>query len=258
MHENTNDSGYGDHLAESERRLRGRANAARAPQPPAQPGAVPDTARTTEAGRIAATAHTRLDALAALVARTGDQQAMPDDATERSAAFVLDAVRADIDELRWLGAVSELAQRAMPETLHDAAQRVTAAQMLYDQRSVDYCAALAAHAQHEHVGGAVKQRVIKRLMDTQGMSASAADKAASEDAEYRTHRERLSSLMVARDTAQSRMFVAKTNVETQQRFFDALLTAERSKQLSTLHGVGNMLALATGAGRPEPHEGGLA
>jgi hypothetical protein len=225
-----------------------------------QPGAVPETARTTEAGRIAADVHARANGLLHAVTTLAGIVAP---AAKKDAADVLalamsvhDALAASVDDLRFLGALHELAARGMPATLADAATRVAAAQMRFDQASIDYCAALAEHASVEHLGGAVRREAVARVIaaherDNPGakpLSDTAADKMASEDTEYRAHRERLANITAARDMARARMDVAQSNVRVQERFFDALATSHRERTVRDLRDVlvkvGDTTALA--------------
>lgn len=154
---------------------------------------------------------------------------------QREAISALVRARTDfdnsLDEIILVASQHLAAVAALPRTVYDACVQTAAFQIDYEKAASDAIAALNEWASLDVMTGRVRQEVVKRLMsaDGGGMSATAADKAASGDEQYTKHKDSVAGIAMLKETTAMDRDVAYERLRTARTILSGLVQVTEAR-----------------------------
>lgn len=112
----------------------------------------------------------------------------------------------------------EAVKQLVPSSVDDAMLTVGAMQVEYQLAAKRFQKLSEAWRNQDVLSSRQRRAAVKRLMEEQGMSATAADKAASDDPEYAAHKDQLAKLATEKDDAEMEYKVAAEGIKTARLF----------------------------------------
>lgn len=140
--------------------------------------------------------------------------------TQHAAVETLATVCKEADAFR---AMSE-----RPQTIIQAMNALAGAQKFFALAVDEYLTRLEAWRMADTQTGRIRVAVAERIQKDNGISASAADKAASGDPEYTRHKDQCAMLSEGKDAAEYEMKVAELNVKSAVATLEAFIALQKS------------------------------
>jgi hypothetical protein len=154
---------------------------------------------------------------------------------QREAISALTKSRTDfdnsLDEIVLVASQHLAAVAALPRTVYDACVQVAAFQIDYETAANDALAKLNEWSQLDVLTGRTRADVVRRLMSAEGggMSATAADKAASGDEQYTSHKDAVAAAAVAKDTAALLRDISYEKLKTARTILSGLVQVTEAR-----------------------------
>lgn len=154
---------------------------------------------------------------------------------QREAISALTKSRTDfdnsLDEIVLVASQHLAAIAALPRTVYDACVQVAAFQIDYETAANDALARLNEWSQLDVLTGRTRAEVVQRLMsaDGGGMSATAADKAASGDEQYTKHKDAVAAAAAAKDAAAIARDIAYERMKTARTILSGLVQVTEAR-----------------------------
>lgn len=121
----------------------------------------------------------------------------------------------------------------LPRTVHDAVTQLLAAEAEYAERTVAYLSALEDWQQLDMTSGRTRVQCSKELQ-AGGMSATAADKAASDHPTYTAHKDALLAAAIAKDEATAEREIAYARMRNAREILRAMIESPEQRNVEPL------------------------
>lgn len=154
---------------------------------------------------------------------------------QREAISALTKARTDfdnsLDEIVLVASQHLAAVAALPRTVYDACVQVAAFQIDYETAARDALADLAEWSRLDVLTGRTRAEVVKRLMSAEGggMSATAADKAASGDEQYTSHKDAVAIAAATKDASAMLRDVSYEKMKTARTILSGLVQVTEAR-----------------------------
>lgn len=154
---------------------------------------------------------------------------------QREAISALTKSRTDfdnsLDEIVLVASQHLAAVAALPRTVYDACVQVAAFQIDYETAARDALNDLSEWSKLDVLTGRTRAEVVKRLMSAEGggMSATAADKAASGDEQYTSHKDAVAIAAATKDASAMLRDVAYEKMKTARTILSGLVQVTEAR-----------------------------